>query len=78
MPALMPPAPNATAAPPQVAATPAPAALPPPSVESFLRDHVRPRAGCEKCAVARGTDPTVRSQFATEGGKGRLRDVTKK
>eukprot|EP00966_Prymnesium_polylepis_P335290 7390655-Prymnesium_polylepis.1 len=75
----MPPAPNATAVPPPAAAAPAAAVLlPPPSVDSFLRDHVRPRTGCEKCAVAHGPDPTVRSQFATEGGKGRLRDASKK
>ena len=73
-PALMPPAPSA-----------APLALPPPSPNSYLRRRVRPRLDCAKCAVARGSDASVRADFATEGshgggrGKGRgYRDISKK
>eukprot|EP00966_Prymnesium_polylepis_P068864 1599498-Prymnesium_polylepis.1 len=50
----------------------------PPSVEDYLRSHIRPRADCAKCVVARGPDATVRSLFASEGGKGRLRNISAK
>ena len=49
-----------------------------PALFEYLRHHIHPRADCEKCAVARGTDPSVRSSFASEGGSGHVRDVSKK
>jgi hypothetical protein len=84
-PALMPP-PSATmaitASPPVAAPPTAPllALMPPtpPSVDDYLRDHIRPRADCAKCVVARGPDATVRSLFASEGGKGRSRNISAK
>ena len=59
-------------------ASSAPLALPPPSPNSYLRRRVRPRPDCAKCEVARGTDPSVRTDFATDGGKGRARSVSAK
>ena len=68
-----PPGQIAPAAPPQ-------AMLPPaaPALSNYLRRHIHPRADCDKCAVARGDDPSVRSLFASEGGNARGRDVSKK
>ena len=59
-------------------ASSAPLALPPPSPNSYLRRRARPRPDCAKCEVARGTDPSVRTDFATDGGKGRGRNVSAK
>jgi hypothetical protein len=57
----------------------APLALPQPSpTTSYLRSRVRPRPNCAKCEVARGPDPSVRANFAEEGGKGRARNVSAK
>ena len=56
----------------------APLALPPPSPTSYLRRRVRPRLDCAKCEIARGTDPSVRANFAEEGGRGRARNVSAK
>eukprot|EP00966_Prymnesium_polylepis_P019398 447247-Prymnesium_polylepis.1 len=79
------PPPSATTAitaPPVAAAPAAPllALMPPapPSVEDYLARHIRPRADCAKCVVARGADATVRSLFASEGGKGRSRNISAK
>ena len=60
-------------------ASSAPLALPPPSPTSYLRRRVRPRPNCVKCEVARGLDDaSVRTDFATDGGKGRSRIVSAK
>ena len=60
-------------------ASSAPLALPPPSPTSYLRRRVRPRPNCAKCEVARGLDDaSVRTDFATDGGKGRSRIVSAK
>eukprot|EP00966_Prymnesium_polylepis_P088381 2045348-Prymnesium_polylepis.1 len=48
------------------------------SVDDYLRSHILPRTDCAKCVVARGPDATVRSLFASEGGKGRSRNVSAK
>ena len=53
--------------PPAIQALPAPLTLAPPSPNSYLRTHVQPRSNCDKCAVARGPDASVRVDYATEG-----------
>ena len=60
-------------------------ALPPQSPNSYLRRRVLPRPDCTKCAVARGDDASVRTDFATDGanacggGKGSgKRNIAKK
>eukprot|EP00966_Prymnesium_polylepis_P333699 7389131-Prymnesium_polylepis.1 len=60
-------------------APPAPLVPPaPPSVQDYLRGHVRPRTICTKCMVACGPDPSVREDFASEGGMGRARNISLK
>ena len=60
----------------------APVAAPPTAsagIRQFLRNHIRPREGCEKCEAARGPDASVRLLFAAEGGRcGHNRDVSLK
>ena len=79
--ASMLPSPVAVAAPSSAAATTLTALVPsgpPPPVDEYLGRYIRPRTDCDKCAVARGPDPSVRSQFASEGGKGRSRNISLK
>eukprot|EP00966_Prymnesium_polylepis_P332452 7387955-Prymnesium_polylepis.1 len=49
-----------------------------PCLARYLRGRVLPRADCAKCEVARGTDASVRECFASEGGKGHVRDPSLK
>ena len=73
MPPVGQPVPSAPSAP------SAPLALPQPSpTTSYLRRRVRPRLDCAKCEIARGPDPSVRANFAEEGGRGRARNVSAK
>ena len=68
----MPPAASAAVVP----FVPPPAA--PPPLNEYLSRRVFPRIDCAKCVVARGEDASVREGFATDGGKGRSRDVSRK
>ena len=71
-PVLMPPAVSAAVVP----FVPPPAA--PPPLNEYLSRRVFPRIDCAKCVVARGQDASVREGFATDGGKGRVRNVSLK
>lgn len=71
-PVLMPPAASAAVVP----FVPPPAA--PPPLNEYLSGRVLPRIDCAKCVVARGPDASVREGFATDGGKGRVRNVSRK
>lgn len=79
--ALIPPAPPPSATTPMASAHSAPLAImppAPPSLDGYLRNHVHPRTDCAKCIVACGADASVRESFASNGGKGRARDVSRK
>ena len=52
--------------------------LAPPPFSDYLRTRIIPRTDCAKCVVARGPDASVREEFATDGGKGRVRNVSLK
>lgn len=43
---------------------------------AYLKEHIVPRDGCERCEVARGADASVRHLFSKEGGYGKCRDVS--
>ena len=90
--ALMPPGPTPMAlSPPNTAMLlsppppPPPPAAPlalmppaPPPLNDYLSGRVLRRTDCAKCVVARGPDASVREGFATDGGKGRVRNVSLK
>lgn len=61
-------------------ALPAPALAPAqaPTLYEYCRPHVTPRSNCAKCEVARGPDASVRAEFASDGGTGKVRDVSRK
>ena len=50
----------------------------PPPLNDYLSGRVLRRTDCAKCVVARGPDASVREGFATDGGKGRVRNVSLK
>ena len=50
----------------------------PPPLNDYLCRRVLPRNDCAKCTVARGQDASVRENFASEGGRGRTRDISRK
>lgn len=57
---------------------PPPSFAAPPTINEYVRRYIRPRTDCVKCVAARGSDATVRSLFASEGGSGRTRNVSMK
>jgi hypothetical protein len=68
--------PSGSAPPPLPLALPAPTQAP--TLYEYCRPHVVPRPDCAKCEVARGLDASVRAEFASDGGTGKVRDVSRK
>ena len=66
--------------PPPLSTAPLAALMPPapPPLNDYLSRRVLCRTDCAKCVVACGPDASVREGFATDGGNGRVRNVSLK